>query len=100
MKTIALISVFFVVLPLLFQYLYGKKAIHKTTSLSFGSIVGLSVISHIVLTCLSLFLVSLSITKTHGQYACGLPAAGVIPISGIIFLLLLVVIVIQSNKNG
>lgn len=70
------------------------------TSLPFGLIVGVSVISHIVFTFLSLYLVSLSITKTHGEYASGTPVTGIIPISGILFLLLMVAIVIQSNKNG
>ena len=100
MKTIALLSVFLLVLPLLFQYFYGKKAVHKMTSLPFGLIVGVSVVSHIVFTFLGLYLVSWSIIKTHGEYACGTPATGIIPISGILFFILMVVIVIQSNKNG
>lgn len=99
MDVLAKISIFFILLPTVFQYIYGNRNLNKETNVSFQNIVFISAVSHILLTILSIYLTNLSLTDINTKHACGMPTLGIIFISGVIFLIFLVIMISQSVRK-
>lgn len=91
-----LVFILLLFLPTLFQYVFGNRSINNKTNLAFQSIVLISIVSHIVMTFLSMYLFLHSLP----EHSCATPIVGIIPISGILFFVLLVILVVQSNRKG
>jgi len=100
MKALATLSLVLIFLPVIFQYIYGNRSVNNKTTLSFQMITTASLVAHIVLTFASMFLTNSTIIEEEGKYACAMPIGGIIIISGFLFAVLLLILVVQSNRKG
>lgn len=84
-----------ILLPLVFQIIFGRKAIGEDIKLSFGAICLISFLSQIVLTFVSFFIMAKKLQNDN--FVCGLPLVGLIISSSFFTLILIVVMVIQYS---
>lgn len=84
---------FLLLIPLIFQFVVGNKAIHGYTSLKFWQACIISIIGQILMIISSFFLMLNEISKSGLRD--GMPALGVFVIGTLIGILILVVIAIQ-----
>lgn len=104
MKIFNIITLFSLLLPSLFQFIFGNKSANKVTNLNFGYICGLNIVIQILLTFVGIYVVSSSLESQNNQYVCGMPIVGFIMISFFIFIIMLIMMIIQlyikfCNKN-
>lgn len=83
--------------PLLFQIIFGRKAIGETISLKFGTVSLISIIAQIVLSITASYIASLNLSESlEGRpYQCGMGILGIIALSLFISFILIIVIIIQ-----
>ncbi|WP_166921836.1 hypothetical protein [Flavobacterium poyangense] len=83
-------------LPLISQIIFGRKAIGQDIKLTFSTISLLNILLQIVFSFLALtnFTNNLG-AQSDGQLRCGAAGAGLMALEFLIFILLLVVILIQ-----
>lgn len=86
-------------LPLLFQIIFGRKAIRDDIKVKFGTICLTSFVSQILL-----FFISFSIASTNQEkriaekkFACGMEITGIIVFSLLFSFFLLIAIIIQNS---
>lgn len=86
-----------IALPLLFQLIYGQKAIQETISYSLGRITFISLISQIILSIAAFFIASYNFTESlKGQpYRCGMGFLGIIAFAFLFTIILLISIIVQ-----
>jgi len=82
-----------ILLPLLFQIIYGRKAIGEDIKLSFGTICLISFFSQIAVTVIDFFIIANVLQRNNN--ACGMPLVGLIKISLFFTFLLIVTIIVQ-----
>lgn len=86
-----------IILPLLFQIIFGRKAIGETIPLKFGTISFISLILQIVLSIIAYFIASYNFTESlEGRpYRCGIGILGIIAFSLLFTVMLIIVIIAQ-----
>lgn len=86
-----------IILPLLFQLIYGRKAIGETIQLKFGTVVLISIISQIVLSIISFNLAIYNFTESvQGRLpSCGMWMIGIYFYNLISIVILLIIITVQ-----
>ncbi|KFF11723.1 hypothetical protein B0A62_22135 [Flavobacterium hydatis] len=92
------ISCFILIIsPLLFQIIFGKKAIEGTIKLKFGTITLISFILQIVLSILSFSIARYNFYQNLGpnQFKCGTGLFAFIILEFLLFILLTITIIIQ-----
>jgi tellurite resistance protein TehA-like permease len=82
-----------IILPLLFQIIFGRKAIGGDIKLSFGTICLISFLGQILLTILAFNLIVYYLEKNNN--ACGMPLVGLIMFSLFFTLILIITMIIQ-----
>lgn len=95
MKILAIIILFSLFIPLIFQIKYGNKSINNFAKMKFDFVCLTSVISQILLTILGIIVMAESLKTPQRQYYCGLPIIGFLVISIFIFFIMLIVMGIQ-----
>ena len=92
--TIFIITIVFV-FPLMFQIIFGRKAIAGSTNFSFLQITLLSIAAQFISLVIN-FMIMANNLESKG-ITCGLPLAGVIMITMFFSILLLIAIIIQYH---
>ena len=82
-----------IILPLLFQIIFGRKAIGKDIKLSFGSVCLISFLGQIIFTIV-LFNIIIYYLENNNN-SCGMPLVGLINVSLFLTLILFITIFIQ-----
>ncbi|MRX67025.1 hypothetical protein SAMN06265349_102957 [Flavobacterium resistens] len=82
-----------IVLPLLFQIIFGRKAIGGDIKVSFATICLISFFSQIIFTILEFNIIVYYLEKNNNT--CGMPLVGLINFSILFTLILFVTIIIQ-----
>lgn len=81
-----------ILLPLLFQIIFGRKAIGGDIKLRFGTVCFISILGQIVLTIVALNLIVYYLQKNNNP--CGMPLVGLVMVSlffsGILFITILI----------
>lgn len=86
-----------IVLPLIFQIIYGRKAIGETIKLSFREVCLISLLSQIICFFLANEIASynFNIWLNGAQYRCGMGLLGIIALEFFFTIFLLIAILIQ-----
>ena len=100
MKILVTLSLVFIFLPVIFQYIYGNRSVNNEATLSFQKTTVISLFGHILFTLVSMFLTNYSIIQLEGKYACAMPINGIIVISAFLFTILIGILIVQSNSKG
>jgi predicted histidine transporter YuiF (NhaC family) len=82
-----------IILPLLFQIIFGRKAIGGDIKLSFGTVCVISFLSQIIFTILAFNIIVYYLEKNNN--ACGMPLVGLTMFSLLLTLILFITIIIQ-----
>ena len=82
-----------IILPLLFQIIFGRKAIGGDIKWSFGTICLLSFFGQILFTILAFYIIAYYLQKNNN--ACGMPLVGLVMFSLLFTVILLITIFIQ-----
>lgn len=85
--------VILIIIPLLFQIIFGRKAIGGDIKLSFGTICLLSFLGQILFTILAFNIIVYYLEKNNN--ACGMPLVGLVMFSLLFTLILLIIVFIQ-----
>ena len=100
------IPLILIVLQLLFQIIFGRKAIREDIKLKFGTISIISFILQIVLSIISFVIASHHLEESFkaGEFRCGMGLLGIIALSLFFTFFLLITMLIQyfikrSHKN-
>lgn len=89
-------SFLLLVLPLIFQIIFGRNFKYETIKLSFFKVSVISFLSQILLSCLAFQIVSHNLRmNSNGQIRCGMPLLGLIFFELIFILILVITIGIQ-----
>lgn len=84
------------VLPLIFQIIFGRNFRYETIKLSFFKVSVISFLSQILLSYLAFQILSHNLRiNSNGQIRCGMPLLGLILLEFIFILILVITIVIQ-----
>ncbi|HSD08875.1 hypothetical protein, partial [Flavobacterium sp.] len=75
MDFLILFSLLLIILPTIFQLIYGRKAISESINLSFGTVCLISFVAQFILTFLGFFITSISLSNRG--FKCGTPAVGI-----------------------
>ncbi|SHG23259.1 hypothetical protein [Flavobacterium defluvii] len=86
-----------IILPLLFQLVYGRKSIGESISLKFGTVSLISFILQVVLSIAACYIASYNFTESlEGRpYRCGMGILGIIVLVFLLTIILLIVIIVQ-----
>jgi len=86
-----------IVLPLLFQIIFGRKAIGEDIKLTFGTVCLISLLSQIILSIISFSIASYNFEKSFEgkQYHCGMGILGNIVLAFFLTISLLITMLIQ-----
>ncbi|MDQ6529159.1 hypothetical protein [Flavobacterium sp. LHD-85] len=88
-----------ILLPVLFQLTIGTKTIYKPISLTLSSVTWISIISYILFSIISCYIVNYNFSKQYEQYPnpvrCGMPLLGIVMASFFLLLILILIIAIQ-----
>ena len=82
-----------IILPLLFQIIFGRKAIGGDIKWSFGTICLLSFFGQILFSILAFYIIAYYLQKNNN--ACGMPLVGLVMFSLLFTVILLITIFIQ-----
>lgn len=85
--------VILIILPLLFQIIFGRKAIGGDIKMSFGTICLISFLGQILFTILAFNIIVYYLEKNNN--ACGMPLVGLVMFSLLFTLILLITVFIQ-----
>lgn len=84
------------VLPLIFQIIFGRKAIAGTVRLRFFTVGLISFISQFVISYAAFSIVAHNMNvRSGGRAHCGMPLLGLISLEIIFFIIMLITIIIQ-----
>jgi hypothetical protein len=84
-----------IIIPVLFQIIFGRKAIGGDIKLSFGTVCFISFISQILLTILTFKIIVYYLEKNNN--ACGMPLVGLVMFSLLFTLILFIIMIIQDR---
>jgi hypothetical protein len=84
-----------ILIPLVFQIVFGRKAIGEDIKLGFGTICLLSFLGQILLSIVAFFIMTNSLQKNANF--CGLPLVGLVVVSLFFTFILIVTILIQYS---
>jgi hypothetical protein len=84
-----------IIIPLLFQIIFGRKAIGGDIKLSFGTICFISFLSQILFTIFAFNIIVYYLEKNHN--ACGMALVGLIMFSLLFTLILFITMLIQER---
>ena len=84
-----------IILPLLFQIIFGRKAIGGDIKLSFGSVCLISFLGQILLTISAFKLIVYYLEKNNN--ACGMPLVGLVMLSLLFSVILFITMLIQDR---
>lgn len=86
-----------IVLPLLFQIIYGRKAIGEDIKLKFGTICLISVLSQIILSFIAFSIADYNFEKSFEgkEYHCGMGILWIIVLAFFLTVFLLITMLIQ-----
>lgn len=86
-----------ILLPFLFQLIYGRKTIGETIQLKFRTVVLISILLQIVLSIISVNLAIYNFTESiHGEpYRCGMGFIGIYFVNLLSIIVLVVIITVQ-----
>ncbi len=88
-----LFSLVLIIVPTIFQFIYGKKSISENIDLSFGAVCLISFVAQFVLTFLGVFIAAISLSNRG--FKCLTPAVGIIGLSFLFSIVLLIIMGIQ-----
>jgi heme/copper-type cytochrome/quinol oxidase subunit 2 len=83
------------ILPLIFQLIFGRKAIAESIKLSFFQTSLISFISQFVLSYLAIKILSHNLRNANGEIHCGMPLMALTFLELLVFIILLIIIMIQ-----
>ena len=86
---------FLIILPLLFQLIFGRKAIGGDIKLSFGTVCFISFLGQIVLTISAFKLIVYYLEKNNN--ACGVPLVGLTILSLFFSVILFITMLVQDR---
>lgn len=84
-----------IILPLLFQIIFGRKAIGGDIKLSFGAVCLISFVGQILFTILAFNIIVYYLEKNNN--ACGMPLVGLIMFSLLFSLILFITMIVQDR---
>ncbi|WP_163411188.1 hypothetical protein [Flavobacterium ajazii] len=84
-----------IILPLLFQIIFGRKAIGGDIKLSFGAVCLISFLSQILLTISAFKLIAYYLEKNNN--ACGMPLVGLVMLSLLFSVILFITMLFQDR---
>ena len=84
-----------IILPLLFQIIFGRKAIGGDIKLSFGAVCLISFLGQILLTISAFKLIVYYLEKNNN--ACGMPLVGLVMLSLLFSVILFITMLIQDR---
>lgn len=84
-----------IIIPLLFQIIFGRKAIGGDIKLSFGTVCLISLLGQILFTIFDFKIIVYYLEKNHN--ACGMPLVGLIMFSLLFTVILFITILIQDR---
>lgn len=84
-----------IILPLLFQIIFGRKAIGGDIKLSFGTVCLISFLGQIILPFLAFKLIVYYLEKNNN--ACGMPLVGLVMLSLFFSVILFITMLIQDR---
>jgi hypothetical protein len=88
-----------IILPLVFQIIFGRKAIAESITLEFGTVCLISFISQIVLSIMAFCLASYNfnqyLEQNPNSFRCGMGFVGLIMLSFLFSIILVIVIIVQ-----
>lgn len=86
-----------IILPLVFQIIFGRKAIAESITLEFGTVSMISIILQIALTIIAFIIASNNFQEQlQGQpYRCGMGFIGIFMLSFLFSVILVIVIIVQ-----
>ncbi len=88
-----------IILPLIFQLIFGRKAIAESISLKFRTVCLISFISQIVLSIMAFYVASYNfnqyLEQNPNSFRCGMGFLGLIVLSLLLTFILVVVVIIQ-----
>jgi len=84
-----------IILPLLFQIIFGRKAIGGDIKLSFGAVCVISFFSQILLTFFAFKLIVYYLEKNNN--ACGMPLVGLVMLALLFSVILFITILVQDR---
>ena len=94
---LGILPLIFIILPLIFQIIFGRKAIGEDIKIKFGTICIMSFILQIILSIASFTIISYNINKrieSH-EFACGMPIVGLFVLTLFFTLILIITMIIQ-----
>jgi hypothetical protein len=86
-----------IILPLLFQIIFGRKAIGGDIKLSFGTVCLISFMGQIAFTIVLFNIIAYYLEKNDNH--CGMPLVGLIVISLFLSFILIVTMIIQDHTK-
>ncbi|MBL0737371.1 hypothetical protein JI750_10765 [Flavobacterium sp. GN10] len=88
-----------ILLPVLFQLIMGTKTVYKPISLTLSSVSWISIVSYILVSIISFYIVDYNFSKQYEQYPnpirCGMPLLGIVMACFFLLFILVLVISIQ-----
>ncbi|WP_337965139.1 hypothetical protein [uncultured Flavobacterium sp.] len=86
-----------IILPLVFQIIFGRKAIAESITLEFGTVSMISIILQIALTIIAFIIASNNFQEQlqGQQYRCGMGFIGIFMLSFLFSIILVIVIIVQ-----
>ncbi|MBF4519301.1 hypothetical protein IRZ71_23385 [Flavobacterium sp. ANB] len=92
-----------IILPILFQFVYGRKAIYKTTSMKFGTISLISFAAQIIFSIIYFYIANYNFSKHFEEHPnetkCGMPLLAALVSLAFLIVVLIVLIIIQYFVN-
>jgi uncharacterized membrane protein len=82
-----------ILLPSLFQMIFGRKAVGEDIKLGFGAICLISFLSQIAVSFIAFFIMAKRLQNDH--FVCGLPLLGIVMCSLFFTLCLFIIMIIQ-----
>jgi hypothetical protein len=84
-----------IILPLLFQIIFGRKAIGRDIKLSFGTVCLISFLGQITFTIVLFNIITYYLKKNNNL--CGMPLVGLVTVSLFFSLILFITMIIQDR---
>lgn len=84
-----------ILLPILFQIIFGRKAIGRDIKLSFGTVCLISFLAQIILTIVAFNVIIYYLKKNNNN--CGMPLVGLIMFSLFFTFILIIIMIIQER---
>lgn len=94
---LGILSLILVILPLIFQIVFGRKAIGESIKLKFGRVCIISLILQLIFALISFKIILYNLNKrieSH-EFACGMPLVGLFVITLFFSFFLIITIIIQ-----